>query len=174
MSQLMRLWYLSHRRTAKAQARLRGSPEPLLFAHIKYGSRRRVWPKIRCVVPVDCCACVWRLSLRSAISAIISSRLKYLWLRPILMELVRWRVDRRLLNKDFCLAHVRMCTTEVTAMVEWKRPNLSLCHSPCRFLPIQVYILECHSFLAEGRCFPQQIFTFRPYLLYWLSSKSVK
>ena len=37
MSQLMRLWYLSHRRTAKAQARLRiraVSPEPLLFAHI--------------------------------------------------------------------------------------------------------------------------------------------
>ena len=35
MSQLMRLWYLSHRRTAKAQVRLR--------AHIKYGSRRRIW-----------------------------------------------------------------------------------------------------------------------------------
>ena len=37
----MRLWYLSHRRTAKARARLRipaVSPEPLLFAHIMYGS----------------------------------------------------------------------------------------------------------------------------------------
>ena len=36
LSQLMRLWYLSHRRTAKAQARLRiraVSPEPSLFAH---------------------------------------------------------------------------------------------------------------------------------------------
>ena len=45
LSQLMRLWYLSHWRTAKAQARLRiraVSPEPSLFAHIKYGSRRRV------------------------------------------------------------------------------------------------------------------------------------
>ena len=31
----MRLWYLSHRRPAKAQA------------HMKYGSRRRVRPKIR-------------------------------------------------------------------------------------------------------------------------------
>ena len=34
VSQLMRLWFLSHRRTAKAQARLRISPEPSLFAHI--------------------------------------------------------------------------------------------------------------------------------------------
>ena len=37
MSQLMGLWYLSHRRPAKAQARLRihtVSPEPLLFEHI--------------------------------------------------------------------------------------------------------------------------------------------
>ena len=43
MSQLMRLWYLSHRRSAQAQARLRTrsvSPEPSLFAHIKFGSRR--------------------------------------------------------------------------------------------------------------------------------------
>ena len=42
MSQLMRLWYLSHRLTAKAQARLgirAISPEPSLFTHIKYGSR---------------------------------------------------------------------------------------------------------------------------------------
>ena len=42
MSQLMRLWYLSHRQLAKAQASLRicaVSPEPSLFAHIKYGSR---------------------------------------------------------------------------------------------------------------------------------------
>ena len=46
----MRLWYLSHRRPAKAQASLRicaVSPEPSLFAHMKYGSRRRVRPKIR-------------------------------------------------------------------------------------------------------------------------------
>ena len=42
MSQLMSLWYLSHRRPAKAQATLRiraVSPEPSLFAHMKYGSR---------------------------------------------------------------------------------------------------------------------------------------
>ena len=48
--QLMRLFYLSHRRPAKAQASLRicaVSPEPSLFAHIKYGSRWRVRPKIR-------------------------------------------------------------------------------------------------------------------------------
>ena len=50
LSQLMRLWYLSHRWPAKAQASLRicaVSSEPLLFAHLKYGSKRRVQPKIR-------------------------------------------------------------------------------------------------------------------------------
>ena len=48
MSQFMRLWYLSHRPPAKAQASLRihaVSTAPSLFAHIKYESRRRVRPK---------------------------------------------------------------------------------------------------------------------------------
>ena len=52
----MRLWYLSHRRPAKAQASLRTravSPEPSLFAHIEYGSRRRVRPKIRQLAPLE-------------------------------------------------------------------------------------------------------------------------
>ena len=59
MSQLMRLWYLLHRRPAKAQASLHiraVSQEPSLFAHIKYGSRRRVRPKIRDLAPLDGCA----------------------------------------------------------------------------------------------------------------------
>ena len=43
MSQLMRLWYLSHRRPAKALAKA--------FANIKYGSRQRVQPKIRHLAP---------------------------------------------------------------------------------------------------------------------------
>ena len=50
MSQHMRLWYLSPRRPAKAQASLcicAVSSEPSLFAHMKYGSRRRVQIKIR-------------------------------------------------------------------------------------------------------------------------------
>ena len=58
----MRLWYLSHRRPAKAQVSLRirtVSPEPSLFAHMKYGRRRRVWPKIRQLAPLDGCACVF-------------------------------------------------------------------------------------------------------------------
>ena len=47
--------------------------EPSLFAHIKYGRRRRIWPKIRCVAPIGLlCMPVWRLSLRKAISAINS------------------------------------------------------------------------------------------------------
>ena len=58
MSQLMKLWYLPHRRLAKAQASMcicAVSPEPLLFAHIKYGSRRRVWPKFRHLAPLQTC-----------------------------------------------------------------------------------------------------------------------
>ena len=50
MSQLTRLWYLPHRRPVKAQVSLHisaVSPEPLLFAHMTYGSRQRVRPKIR-------------------------------------------------------------------------------------------------------------------------------
>ena len=50
LSQLMRLWYLSHRQPAKAQVsrRIRAVlAEPSLVAHIKYGSRQRVRPKIR-------------------------------------------------------------------------------------------------------------------------------
>ena len=62
MSQLMRLWYLSYRRPAKAQASLRiraVSPEPSLFAHMKYGSRWRVRPNIRHLAPLDGCACAF-------------------------------------------------------------------------------------------------------------------
>ena len=33
------------------------SPEPSLFAHMKYGSRQRVGPKIRHLAPLDGCAC---------------------------------------------------------------------------------------------------------------------
>ena len=63
MSQPMRLWYLSHRRPAMAQVSLRiraVSPEPSLFAHMNYGSRRKVRPKIRHLAPLDGCACVFK------------------------------------------------------------------------------------------------------------------
>ena len=62
LSQLMRLWYLSHRRPEKAQASLRWctvSPEPSLFPYMKYRSTQRVWPKIRHLVPLDSCACAF-------------------------------------------------------------------------------------------------------------------
>ena len=62
MSQLMRFWYLSHRRSAEAQASLcirTVSPEPSLFAHMNYGSRQRVRPNIRHLAPLDGCACVF-------------------------------------------------------------------------------------------------------------------
>ena len=53
-SQLMWLWCLSHRQPAKVQKSLRicaVSLEPSLFAHMKYGSRQRVRPKIRHLAP---------------------------------------------------------------------------------------------------------------------------
>ena len=62
LSRRMRLWYLSHRRPAKNQAsgRIRAvSPEPLLFPHMSYGSRRRVRPNIRHLASLDGCACVF-------------------------------------------------------------------------------------------------------------------
>ena len=62
MSKLMRLWNLSYMRPAKAQASLRICAvllEPLLFAHMKHGSRRRVQPKIRHLAPLDGCSCVF-------------------------------------------------------------------------------------------------------------------
>ena len=35
------------------------SPEPSLFAHMKYRSRWRVWPNIRHLAPLDGCACAF-------------------------------------------------------------------------------------------------------------------
>ena len=58
MSQLMRLWYLLHRRPAKTQVSLRMRwvwQEPSLFTHMKNGSWQRVQPKIRYLAPLDGC-----------------------------------------------------------------------------------------------------------------------
>ena len=58
----MQLWCLSHRQPVKAQASLRiraVSPEPLLFAHMKYGSRGSVRSKIRHLTPLYGCACAF-------------------------------------------------------------------------------------------------------------------
>ena len=58
----MRLWCWSHRWTAKARTSLRiraVSPEPSLFAHMKYGRRQRVRPKIWHLALLDGCACVF-------------------------------------------------------------------------------------------------------------------
>ena len=59
----MRLSYLSHRWPAKAQESLHicaVSPQPSLFAHIKYGSRQRVQSKIRHLAPWDGWACAFQ------------------------------------------------------------------------------------------------------------------
>ena len=74
MSQLMRLWYLSHRQPAKAQASLRSravSPEPSLFAHMKNGNRRRVRLNIRRLAQLDVCPCAYEECSRRAKSVII-------------------------------------------------------------------------------------------------------
>ena len=76
-SQFMRLWYLSYRRPVKSQASLRirtVSPEPLLFAYMKYGSRRRVQRKIRHLASLDArCTCMFEeLSLQRTKSTIVS------------------------------------------------------------------------------------------------------
>ena len=91
----MRLWYLLHRRLVKAQVSLHiraVSPEPLLFAHMKYGSRRMVQPKIRHLAPLDGCACAFEeMSLWMTKSAIISwagSFTVYLVTEPITNKLV--------------------------------------------------------------------------------------
>ena len=69
MSQLMRLRHLSHRRPVKVQASLRicaVSPEPSLFAHMKYESRGRVRPKKQASSPTGWLRMHgWRKSLRS-------------------------------------------------------------------------------------------------------------
>ena len=76
MSQLMRLWYLSHRRPAKDQARLRiraVSPETSLFAHMKHECRQMVRPKCVTSSPTGWLRMhVWRMSLWRTKSTIIS------------------------------------------------------------------------------------------------------
>ena len=62
LSRLMKLWFLSHSWPAKAQVSLcirTVSPEPSLFAHMKYENRRRVRPKIRHLAPLDDCTCAF-------------------------------------------------------------------------------------------------------------------
>ena len=57
----MKSW-MKLRRPANAQASLHiraVTPEPSLFAHMKYGSRRKVRPKIRHLAPLDVCTCAF-------------------------------------------------------------------------------------------------------------------
>ena len=68
-------WYLSHRRPAKAQASLcicAVSPEPSVFASIKYGNRRRIWPNFRHVACRWLRMRVWKIKLQRMKSTIIS------------------------------------------------------------------------------------------------------
>ena len=61
-NQLIRVWYISHFRAAKAQASLRictGSSEPSHLAFAKQEHRRRLMSISRLIVPLDCCACMF-------------------------------------------------------------------------------------------------------------------
>ena len=121
----MRLWYLSHRRTAKAQARL-VSPEPSLIAHIKSGSRRRVWPKNQMRSPSGLLRMrVWRLSLRRTIIAIISwvgsfNVILWSWLQVLVLnKCQRFDVLTLVNTKKLQILHV------IKLKVKW---SLSLLH----------------------------------------------
>ena len=73
LSQLMRLWDLSHRRPVKAHVSLcirAVSSEPSLFAHMKYGIRQSVRPNIGDLAPLR--MRVGRMGLRRTKSTIIS------------------------------------------------------------------------------------------------------
>ena len=48
----MRLWYLNQRRLMRMCVSTQVLPEPSLFAHMKYGSRRKARPKIRHLAPL--------------------------------------------------------------------------------------------------------------------------
>ena len=84
LSQHMRLWYLSHRRPAKAQTSLRiraVSSEPSLFTHMKYGSRQRVRQKTRHLSPLDGCACAFEERVYGVRNVPESHELAHLWHR---------------------------------------------------------------------------------------------
>ena len=107
----MRLWYLSHRRPAKAQASLRipaVSPEPSLFAHMKYDCKRMDWPKIRHLAPLDGCTCC-RMSLRRTKKAIISWDGSFIWTKVYITDKqISWLVLR---NVQLTLSHDDGCST---------------------------------------------------------------
>ena len=112
MSQLMRLCYLSHRRLANAQAGLRiraVSPEPSLFAHMKYGSRRRIQPKIRHLAPLDGCAYVfeeWIYGGRKVPKSHEMAQLCSLWRRGSVMPLTKQQATVMIIPKSNCLFRV--------------------------------------------------------------------
>ena len=127
----MRLWYLSHtRRPAKAHASLRicaVSPEPSLFAHMKYGRRRRVQPKNQTFSPIGWLRmCVWRMSLWRKKSAIIS-----------------WWAGSNLICFPFRGSEVkhRSLLEEVKHSVNWDKrvsPTMNLRHGPVKAIPTAI------------------------------------
>ena len=75
LSQLMWLWYLSHRRPAKAQTSLHipaASPEPSLFTHMKYGKTKGPTKNQTSSPTGWLCMHVWRMSLQRTKSTILS------------------------------------------------------------------------------------------------------
>ena len=81
MNQLMRLWYLSHRRPATVQTSLRicaVSPKSSLFACMKFGSRWRVRPEIRHLAPLD--VCKYLLRTKSTIISPAGSNISANWI----------------------------------------------------------------------------------------------
>ena len=88
------------------------SPQSLRCSHTKYGSKQRVWPKIRHLAPLDCCTSVWRISLWRTKSTIIS------WDGS--NELGNNKTNKKTANTDLSVHSCAVWSIFVDRMSAWK------------------------------------------------------
>ena len=97
----MRLWYLSHRKPAKAQASLHipaVSPEPSLFAHVSVEVEERSDQKLDILSPTGWLFMrVWKMSLRGMKSAIISWAGSFQVFRQTVQTRIKLKGQRKLI-----------------------------------------------------------------------------
>ena len=174
MSQLIRLCYLSHRRPAKAQASLcirTVSPEPSLFAHMKYGSRWRVWPKIRHLAPLNGCTCMfekWVYGGRKVpLSHELAQILKYLFSFHCCIEaffrhwhfLGYWflaHLSQRLARWAYSIPIVR----QLTRCADWIKTLVSMATESPHWL-VMTHNEDMHKILDEFKFQPDRTTDYR-------------